>query len=175
MYLNKKYLLAVGVAVSVLASAGAYAATTATVTANVAFQTALSIATTQNINFGVVAAGVATDYTISTGGSITPGANGEVVDNTGAQGGILRIAGEQGRNFQYSVGNAVDNKGVSITATTCNYNGGGLGACPTSGSPATVQAESAGADLLMGATISVPSMTAGDSAAPTVDVTVIYS
>lgn len=172
MKLNK-YYLGLAVAAGLFASSAAYAASTP-VQANVAFAAAITLSNVTNIDFDTVVGGTTATYTIDTTGDVTT-VGGAIVDETGAHEGSVTITGADGVSAQYYVGNYTANNTVTPSAATCNYNGGGAAACPTSTTPGTLTLVGAGADILLGVTISVPdTVLAGETASPTMDLVVNY-
>jgi hypothetical protein len=164
-----KRLLA-GVAAIALISSNALAVTQS-VTANIAFDTPLGISKVADINFGTVKAGVADAYTITTAASISHTGSGATVYGTPAAGN-LSITGSTTQTIVISVGSYSASGGVTPSAATCNYNGGGAGTCALSGQAAP----GAGKTLLLGVTATVDgTQAAGATAAPTFVVTVVYS
>lgn len=170
LYITKKYLVALAVTAMAVYAVGASAATQS-VTANIAFDTALSITKNSDINFGVVKALTADTYTITTAGVVTAGGGaGNILSGTPTAGN-LTIVGSATQLIDISVGSYTANNGVTPSAATCAYNGGGAGACPLTG----VAAPGAGKTLLLGAQVAASgAQAAGTSAAPTFVVTVLY-
>lgn len=145
-------------------------AATLSTTCNLGVDVALSITVNSNINFATVKAGTADTYTISTAGVVSHAGSGAELYGTPAAGN-LSIVGSTTRTINISVGNYGSNNGVTLQSATCNYNSGGSGTCALNG----VAAPGAGKTLLLGVQAVVDgTQTAGTSAAPTFDVTVVY-
>lgn len=162
-------LLMTGILTGALFSGNAIAVTQS-VTANIAFDTALSITKNADITFGTVAASANGDnYTISTAGAVTVGQGTWLFGTPAAAN--LTIIGSASQLINTSVGSYTANNGVTPSNATCAYNGGGSGSCSITGAAAP----GAGKTLLIGATVTADgTQTAGETAAPTFVVTVVY-
>jgi Domain of unknown function (DUF4402) len=162
--------LITGISVVALLGSNAFAATQS-VTASVAFDTPLTINKVADIEFGTVKGGVSGTYTINTGATISTGGSAVWLSGTPAAGN-LSIVGSATQTIAISVGSYNADHGVTPGSATCAYNGGGAGACSLSGQAAP----GGGKTLLLGVTATVDgSQAAGDTAAPTFVVTVVYS
>lgn len=150
-------------------SADAFAATQS-VTANITFDTALTLTKEADIDFGTVAAGVATTYTISTAGAITAG-NATWLYGTPAAGDIT-ITGSATQGLTISTGTYTADANVTPSAATCAYDGGAASACD--GGIAGAAPGAGGKTLLLGVSATTTAAVTG-SAAPTFIVTVVYS
>ncbi len=143
---------------------------TLSTTCNIGVDVALSITLNSHINFATVKAGTADTYTISTAGAVSHAGSGAELYGTPAAGN-LTIVGSTTRTINISAGNYGSNNGVTLQSATCDYNSGGSGTCALNG----VAAPGAGKTLLLGVQAVVDgTQTAGTSAAPTFDVTVVY-
>ena len=173
MKLSKKYL-ALGLLGSVLTAGSAYAATQS-VTANIRFDTALALTKNFDINFGMVKASTAGDFTIDTAGTITPANGGVVIGGTPVVGDIT-IVGSTDQTIAISTGTYVAagiGDGVTLSDATCKYGTATAAACDT---PLTAQAApGAGTHLLLGVKATVDAnQTAGTHPTPAFTVTVVY-
>jgi len=167
MKLNKKYL-ALGFAASLLASGGAYAATQV-VTADLSFQSALTLTSPTNINFGILPAMTVGNYTIDTAGVVSGG----LTIGGAPAAGVVHIVGGSSTISVQTTSYGAANGGVVLSAATCSYDLGVPWACGTASSG--LSAPGAGKDLKVGATAAVDGTQASGAAAhPTLTVTVIY-
>lgn len=165
----KKLILVAGV-VSAMAT-GAQAATQS-VTVNMEFDTELALTKNSDIDFGLLKAGVNDTYTMDTTGSITPSGAGVVLGGTPTVGDI-DITGSTTQVIDITANNYVANGGVTPSAATCNYNGGGEAACTTLTGVAAPTG--AGKNLLVGVAIAADgTQVAGATPAPTFDIVVNY-
>jgi hypothetical protein len=149
--------------------------TTLSQSAAIGFDTALTIDTVVDINFGVVKALTAGDYTIDTSGAVSA-ANGGVLISGMPVAGSMKIHGSSTQAINISVGSYVAggiSNGVTLSNATCSYDGGAAAACSLSSQAAPT---STGKTLLLGVKATVDSsQTAGSSATPSFTVTVIYT
>jgi hypothetical protein len=153
------------------ASASAAQADTESVTANVAFDTPLTLTKNTDINFGYVKAAQTGTYVIDTAGAIVASAGGVWLTGT-HNAGSLTVVGSTTQTIDITAGNYAANGGVTPSAATCGYNGGGAAAC----SLTTQAAPGAGKTILVGVQIVADgTQDPGDTAAPTFDVTVTYN
>lgn len=150
-----------------------------TVTANIAFLDTLTLTLNADINFGTVQANRVGDYTIdATTATVTtpafPGPNnGLLVDQTLAEAGDITITGVG--SIDISVGAYTANLGVTPSAATCKYGIDPEVPC-TDASLTTATAPGAGTNLLLGVTVHADgTQNTATSAAPTFDVTVVFS
>jgi hypothetical protein len=140
------------------------------VTANIRFDTALSIAKGNDINFGMVLAGKAGTYVIATSGDVTASDGGVLIGGS-TQAGSLSIAGATTQSIDISVNNYVTSVGVTPSAATCAYNNAAPAPCALS----SQAAPGTGKPLLVGVKLTVDGTQAiGSTAAPTFDVVVNY-
>lgn len=146
-------------------------AVTQSVTANIAFDNAITLTKNADINFGIVKAATADTYTITTAGVVTAGGGaGNILGGTPAAANIT-IAGSATQTVAISAGSYTANNGVTPSAATCAYNGGGSAAC----SLTAQAAPGAGKTLLVGVQVAASgAQAAGTSAAPTFVITVVY-
>ncbi len=148
-------------------------ALTQSITANVSFTTPLTVGSVVNANFGTVSSGVAsTVYAITPAGtlSVTSGP-GVSVDSSPAVPASFSVHGSTSQTFTATAGSYTANGGVTPSAATCAYNGGGTHACDGSQSYAN---PGAGTTLAMGLSITTTGGEAdGASAAPTFVMTLI--
>lgn len=144
-------------------------------TASIKFDNAITIDTVMDINFGMVKALTAGNFTINTAGVVTPGGGGEWLYGTTSAGSMV-IRGSSTQTIAISTGSYISGGiggGVTLSNATCSYNGGAEVACSLSGQAAPT---SAGKTLLLGVTATVnASQTAGSSATPSFTVTVVYT
>ena len=83
----------------------------------------------------------------------------------------MTIAGSATQTIDINVNNYVADKGVTPSAATCAYDGGGSAPC----SLASLAAPGSGKPLLVGITVAVDgTQTTGATAAPSFDVVVNY-
>ena len=166
----KNFMLLLCLSLGVAAVGQGVNAATKSVTANIAFDTAIALTKNADIDFGIVEAGVADTYTITTGAAVTAAGVGEVLGGSPAAGDIT-IVGSAAQTVAITVGSLVANNGVTPANITCAYDGGGSAACALAGQAAP----GAGKTLLLGADAVVDgTQAAGSSAAPTFVVTVVY-
>jgi hypothetical protein len=154
-------------------SQAAYAATQS-VTANIEFATAITFVKDTDIDFGIVEAGVASVYGITTGGVVS------VVSGTGTiLGGAptaadVNIIGSGTQTINISVTIGAPAGGVTIQNPVCDYNNAGSGTCTINN--ATAPGASPGRAILIGAEANVDGTQAsGATAAPTLTLNVVYS
>jgi len=165
-----KIILIFFLALGFLATQQAVNAATQSVTANIAFDTAIALTKNADIDFGVVEAGVADTYTITTGAVVTAAGAGQILGGTPVAGDIT-IVGSATQTIAVSVGTLVADSGVTPANVTCAYDGGGSAACSLTGQAAP----GVGKTLLLGADVVVDgTQAAGSTAAPTFIVTVVY-
>lgn len=166
----KRYIFALALLSGALALSQHVNAATQSVTANIAFDSAITLTKNADINFGVVKAGAAANYTITTAAVVSTGGAGEVLGGTPAAGNIT-VAGSATQTVAVSVGSYTANNGVTPSAATCSYNGEAAAAC----SLTAQAAPGAGKTLLLGVTVAVDgTQAAASTAAPTFVVTVVY-
>ncbi len=173
--MNKSKKLLSVLALTALVPAAAYSATQS-VTANIAFDTALTITKVNDIEFGTVKALTTGTYTIDTADAVTAGAGGVWLYGTPASAEIT-IAGSSTQTLNIGAGNySGASNGVTASAATCNYNGGGEVDC-NHASLNTAAAPAAGKTLMVGvlATVAGGTQAAGTTAAPTFDITIVYN
>lgn len=170
MYNVKTRHLLAYVSAAALISSNAMAATQS-VTANIAFDTVLSIAKEHDIDFGTVKAAQSGTYVINTAGTVTPSGGGVWVSGSPTSG-ELTVSGSSTQTVSVSVGSYVANGGVTPSAATCKWGGAAVDAdCTFSGGAAP----GAGTTLLVGVQVDADgTQNAGDTAAPTFVVTVVY-
>ncbi len=167
----KKSLLALYLFVAICMVANGVRAATQSVTANISFDTALTLTKNADINFGTVEALTAETYTITSAGVVTAAGVGEILYGT-KNAASITIEGSTTQTINISVGNYAANNGVTPSNATCNYNAAGAGTCALN----AVAAPAAGKILLIGVDAAVGgAQAAGTSAAPTFDITVVYS
>ncbi len=161
------------IAIMALFPVAAYAATVFyTATLALGLDTALSLTKNNDIDFGTVKAATAATYRISTAGTVSVvSGSGEALHGTPAAGSIT-ISGSTTQTISITANNYVTDNGVTPSAATCAYNGGGSAACTTL---ASVAAPAAGKTLLVGCDLAVGSQSAGTSETPTFDIVVAYN
>jgi len=160
-------------ALAMVFSTSAALAATQNVTANVRFITPLSFTDVTNINFGTVTAGVAATYTITTAG-VASTVGGEYLSGTPVVGSV-KINGSAFQTINISVTHGAAVSGVSVTASTCNYNAAGVASpCVVSGGAAPT---STGKTLLIGATVSADGnqVDSNTPISPVITITVVYT
>ncbi|MBI3441666.1 MAG: DUF4402 domain-containing protein [Proteobacteria bacterium] len=166
---TKQSLRLLATAALLFSSTGAMAITQS-VTANIAFDSPLTMTKVSDISFGTVKAGVADTYTISTAGAVTNSGSGQWLSGTKTAGNVT-LAGSTTQTVNISVALGSANGGVSLANATCAYNGGGSGSCTINGAAAP----GTGKTLLLGVDAVVDgTQVAGNTAAPTMTVTVVY-
>jgi len=145
-------------------------------TGAITFDTGLTIDTVVNINFGVVKAATAGDFTINTAGTITPAGGGVWLGGV-KNAGSLKIHGSAIQTISISAGSYVAGgigNGVMPSAATCSYNGGAEVAC--TGMTLQAAPTAAGKTLLLGVKATVDAnQTAATAATPSFTVTVTYT
>lgn len=154
-------------------SQGAMAGQNQVVTANISFETPLSLIPNSDIYFGTVKALQAGTYAIDTSAAVTPGGGGVWLFGTPLAGNVS-IIGSATQVVDISVGSYTANNGVTPSAATCNYNGGGEVPC-TNGLMTGAAAPGAGKTLLLGVLATVDGTQAHTtSATPSFTLTVLY-
>jgi hypothetical protein len=140
--------------------------------ADIGFDAALALTKNSDINFGTVTANNASTYKISTAGvlSIVSGTGVQLYGTTSA--GNITIVGSAADGITISTGGYIANNGVTPSAATCAYNGGGASSCNAG---INVAAPGAGTTLLVGVKVAANgTQAAGTTAAPSFTVTVAY-
>lgn len=172
MKINKKYL-ALAVAAGVLAAGGAMAASDQVIV-NTRFDTALTVATTTDINFGILQAGTNGTFAMTAAGAITPSVANTVLGGTTSRG-VVHVTGSATQNVTIRAINLGNAGGVTIQSAVCTYGGQSEQAC-SGGSSISAVGPGAGADVYVGVTIATDGFqAAGDTPAPTFDLEVVYS
>lgn len=157
-------------AISLTAISGAYAATQ-TLQANVTFVTPISFTSPVNVDFGYITTGATgRTFTIDTAGTVGGASVSDYLN--GASAGSVNIVGSATQTIDITAGNYVPDGGVTPSAATCAYDGGGAAACALTAQAAP----GAGKALLVGLQIDTTGTSNdGDTAAPTFDIVVTYN
>lgn len=140
----------------------------------ITFDSALSITTNKDINFGVVTTGVASTYRMSTAGVFSvPVGTGVQLSTSQFWAANLTIYGSATQTISISTGSFVNSAHVTLSQTSCSYNGGASGTCALSNQAAP---SSSGKTLLIGCDAAVTAgTTAGTLETPSFTVTVTYT
>ena len=146
-------------------------AATEEVTANIAFDTPLSITVYGDPGLGTVRAGVAEVYSIHPDNGLTAQNSSSNILYGWAGAADMLITGSTTASVQFSVANYTADNGVTPSNAVCNYADDPTAACDgmLGGPPG------GGTVLFVGVTLTVDgTQTAGETAEPTFDLTVIY-
>lgn len=171
MFMKKIQYITLGLAASLFVCGAAMAADQP-VTADIAFDAALSLNKTADINFGIVKSLTTGTYAINTSGTVTP-SNGGVVIGGSTSAASISITGSASQTVDISAGSYTADSGVTPSAAVCKYGAGAEQACSYSGAAAP---GAGGTTLLVGVTVAADgSQAAGSSATPSFTVTVVYS
>jgi hypothetical protein len=147
-------------------------AATLSVTANVAFETPLTLVQDAAINFGTLKAATSGTYVIDTNGRVTPSNGGALVGGTPAPGQIT-ITGSSTQAISIGTSAFSADRGVTLSAASCNYDGTMIANCDGAGLPAP---GGPGKILKLGATITADgTQAAGTTAAPAFVLSVVYN
>jgi hypothetical protein len=142
---------------------------------DIAFDTALSVAKDNNINFGTIADLTAGTYAINTAGAVTASAGGQVISSTNAAAGQLTVSGTTDAAARFNIVAAAYNAngGSTPSLLRCKIGAGAEASCDIASPVASTAPPGAGIVVKLGVTLTTTvAATTGD--APTVDVTVLY-
>ncbi len=150
-------------------------AATETITANIGFDEPLAIVSFggYSVEFGTVRAGVADVFTLSYASGLTAqNSSGNILYGFAGMA-DLGVSGSATQSIQFSASNYVADNGVTPSDATCVY--GNTAAAPCDGLLGDPPGGGFATDLKVGLTITVDgTQTAGETAAPTFDLAVIY-
>jgi hypothetical protein len=161
-----EHLALIGLLLSCSASAA-----TQSVIANVAFDVPLSLVRDSDINFGSLKSTTSGTYVIDTNGRVTPSSGGVLVGGTPTPG-QFTITGSATQGISIGTSAFTADRGVTLSAATCNYDGTLIANCDGAGLPAP---GGTGKVLKLGATITADgTQAAGTTAAPAFVLSVVY-
>jgi len=151
---------------------GSAFAATQSVTANMAFDAAVTLNKTADIDFGTVQSLASGTYTIDTNGVVSASNGGMIIGGLPSAASIT-VSGSATQTVAISTSSYSADNGVSVSEATCSYNNGAAVSCDAGLVGQT--APGAGKTLKVGVKADVDgTQAAGTSAAPTFVLTVVY-